>query len=53
MIDTIVRTRPRPGRDKALDPSIREVCLVGSPRRTYVHIPAEGLKSKESEPRKS
>ena len=35
MTGTIPRIRPRP---KAVAPPIREVCLVGSPRRTYVHV---------------
>ncbi len=41
MTGTIARTRPESRRGKALAPTIREVCLVGSARRTYVHLPAD------------
>ncbi len=48
MTGTIARTRTRP-----LVTSIREVCLVGSPRRTYVHISPKGLRTEDPGLRKT
>ena len=42
MIDTIPRPRSRI-RPRPLAPSIREVCLFGSPDRRYIHLAGQGL----------
>jgi hypothetical protein len=47
MTGTIARTRTKP-RPKALAPMIREVCLVGSSRRAYVHIAPKGLRTQDT-----
>ena len=47
MTGTIARTHTTP-RPKALAPLIREVCLVGSSRRAYVHIAPKGLRTEDS-----
>ncbi len=47
MTGTIPRTRPKVRPNKILAPSIREVCLVGSPGRRYVHVTPKGLRSKQ------
>ena len=52
MINTTARTRAK-SRPKVLAPTIREVCLVGSPRRSYVHIRPEGLRAEDSGLRKT
>jgi hypothetical protein len=44
------RTSPRP---KAVAPSIREVCLVGSLHRTYIHATLGGLRTEDSGPSKA
>ena len=49
MTTTTERARPR-SRPKALTPSIREVCLVGTPGRRYVHIAPEGLRARDRGP---
>ena len=43
MSTTIERARPKP-----LAPSIREVCLIGSRVRRYVHITPPGLRTQDS-----
>jgi hypothetical protein len=42
MTTTFEHTRPK-HRPQALAPSIREVCLIGSRARRYVHLAPEGL----------
>jgi hypothetical protein len=43
------RTRPK-NRSKILPPSIREVCLIGTRARRYVHISPAGLRNRNSGP---
>jgi len=47
MTGTIVKTRPRTRPNPVPASTIREVCLIGSPRRTYLHISPEKPRSKE------
>jgi hypothetical protein len=39
------RTESRP---KIVAPMIREVCLIGSPGRTYIHVTLKGLRTEDS-----
>jgi hypothetical protein len=52
MTGTIAKTRPK-SRSHPTTPKIREVCLIGSLRRTYVHLRPGGLGTEDSGLRKA